>query len=209
MYDLSVAVSPQIAVYPGEPTPALAFRALLERGDPFTGSILTLSSHTGTHVDAPAHFLAGGKTIDQLLADRFCGKATVVDLTHLDRPVEAQDLKDELVSHSEILLVKTRASQIIAHEKRFERGLPVLSLGAARWIVDRKLKAVGIDNLSIEAGDAEHRVHKTLFIGDVEIIEGLDLADVPAGTYELVCLPLRVVGAEAAPCRALLYPLSS
>jgi arylformamidase len=206
MIDLSLRLGPHMPTYKGLAAPVLTFSRRQDRGDPATESALALPSHSGTHVDAPAHFLPDGDTIDLLPADRWSGRAAVVDLAHLDRPVEARDLSRQVPPGTEVLLLKTAASQAIAVEGRWRDGLPVLSLGAARALVQLALKAVGVDNLSVEAGDPEHRVHRALLRGGVGIIEGLDLSEAPPGVGFLFCLPLRIVGAEAAPARAILLP---
>lgn len=166
-------------------------------------SSICLGSHTGTHVDAPAHFLKDGKTIDQVTLDRVIGRAAVLDLTIVLGSISADDLEKQEINEGDILLLRT-ANSAHAPTDSFEREFVYLDASGARYLAEKKVKAVGIDYLGIERGDPEHTTHTTLMHADVVIIEGLRLGHAQAGHYFLICLPLDVIGLEAAPARAVL-----
>lgn len=162
-----------------------------------------LSAHTGTHVDAPSHFLRDGKTIDQLNLDRLMGKALVVDVTNVIDGITREDLENAPILANDIVLLKTANSLQSATEK-FTPHFIFLELSGAAFLVEKKVKAVGIDYLGIERSQPDHLTHLALMHGDVIIVEGLRLGYVKAGRYGVIILPLNVIGLEACPARAVL-----
>jgi arylformamidase len=164
-----------------------------------------LSSHTGTHVDAPSHFLRDGKTIDEMHLDRFIGDCIVLDMTTCAERIT----RDCLIAHDNdiveggIVLLRTSNSDISPTDK-FSPHFVYLEASGAMYLAEKKIKAVGIDYLGIEHSQPGHPTHENLMHADVAIIEGLRLGNVPAGKYIFVCLPLNVIGTEAAPARAIL-----
>lgn len=208
VYDISVPIRPEIVLYPGEEPPSLRFTAHLGRGDNYTVSRLELGSHTGTHIDAPLHFLEDGASIDCAPVDLFSGTCDVVDLTDVAHGnIGAAQLR-AWDPRSRIVLLKTRNSAQL-RAGAFRDDYCSLELDGADEILARNVQVVGIDWLSIETADTtEFPVHKRLLSHGVYVIEGLQLANVPAGRYELVCLPLYVSAAEAAPARAYLRSLA-
>ncbi|MBA3955002.1 cyclase family protein [Candidatus Dependentiae bacterium] len=166
-------------------------------------SRIIMSSHASTHVDAPAHFIPQGKTIDQFALSQLIGTAVVLDLTEVEEAIGREDLEPYELSKGLIVLLKTRNSELVENAP-FEREFVYLDSVAAAYLIEVGVKAVGIDYLGIERNQPEHDTHKTLFEHDVPIIEGLRLAHVGEGAYFFVCLPLAVVGLEAAPARAIL-----
>lgn len=166
-------------------------------------SKICMSAHTGTHVDAPTHFLKDGKTIDKISLDRLIGGAKVLDLTRVIEKITADDLARYTINKDEIILLRT-ANSAKSTTDEFEADFIYLDQSGARYLAEKQVKAVGIDYLGIERGDPEHTTHITLFKANVVIIEGLRLGHVQSGNYFLVCLPLPLVGLEAAPARAIL-----
>lgn len=166
---------------------------------------VTISSHTGTHVDAPSHFLKDGKTIDQIHLDRLIGQAVVLDLTNVTDTITREHLlaHDAVINSDDIILLKT-ANSMTQATGPFTPHFIYLHVSAARYLAEKKIKAVGIDYLGIERSQPNHETHVTLFHHDVVIIEGLRLGHVRPGRYEFYCLPLNVIGVEAAPARAIL-----
>ena len=187
--DITRPISATLPVWPGDPPVEVEPVTSLEAGDPAAVSRLALGTHTGTHVDPPAHFLAGGATVDDLPLDVLVGPAIVVDLAGA-APGEAE--LRALVGHHDRVLLKTGAA----------RG--VVTADMARRFVDGGLRLVGIDTPSIEPDTAEYPVHRLLLTAGVVIVEGLDLSAVAPGDYQLVCLPLRIAGGDGAPARAVL-----
>ncbi|MCI0850130.1 MAG: cyclase family protein [Chloroflexi bacterium] len=204
VYDISVPLRLDMPTYEGEPGPTLEFRKLLSKGDSATVSVLSLGSHTGTHVDAPSHFLEGAHGVEELPLDALVGPAYVAEFTG-NTHITATDLDSMAIpADCERLLFKTRNS-VLWDDPEFHTDFIALAPDAGRKLAERDLRLVGIDYLSIERfGASPHEVHETLLAGGVVILEGLDLRHVTPGGYFLVCAPLNVVGAEGAPARTFL-----
>ena len=171
-------------------------------GTPYTISQFTCGTHSGTHVDAPYHFTEQGKKIDQVSLSDLIGEALVVQVD-ADR-ITADVLRDIDLTRYRRILFKTRNSELL-REEAFHEEFVSLELAAAEMLVERGVRVVGLDYLSIEAYEsADHPVHKLLLEHDVVILEGLDLSAVGPGTYLLVALPLKLQGADGAPARVVL-----
>ncbi len=190
--------------YEGEPGPTLEFRKLLSKGDSATVSVLSLGSHTGTHVDAPSHFIDGAHGVEELPLDALVGPAYVAEFSG-NTHITAADLDSMAIpADCQRLLFKTRNSGFWV-DPEFHTDFIALAPDAARKLTELGMWLVGIDYLSIERFRARpHEVHETLLASGVVILEGVDLRRVTAGSYFLVCAPLTVVGAEGAPARAFL-----
>jgi arylformamidase len=191
--DISLPVGPDTPVWPGDPPVLVEPVARIEAGDPADVSRLVLGTHTGTHVDPPAHFVPGAATVDVLPLDVLVGPAVVAQFTA--GPIDRAALESlALPKGSTRLLLKTGG----------DAG--ALTADGARWLVERGVRLAGADTLSIEPASDRYPVHQILLGAGVVIVEGLDLADAAAGSYQLVCLPLRIVGGDGAPARAVLIP---
>ncbi|HEY3240285.1 MAG TPA: cyclase family protein [Acidimicrobiia bacterium] len=205
--DITLPIRTGQLSWPGDPPVAVTPCFRLADGDPANVSEVRLSSHTGTHVDPPAHFLDGAATVDQLPLDALVGEATVVDLTGRPGPIGPTDLESlGLPAGTERLLMKTdNSARWPERLHTFPDDYVALSQAGAAWMVERGVRLVGIDFLSVEEyGAPGHPTHVTLLSAGVVILEGLDLSAVAAGTYELACLPLRLAGCDGAPARAVL-----
>lgn len=205
--DISLGISPEMLTWPGDPGAVVERAKKIEAGDSANVSELRLGSHTGTHVDPPVHFLPGEIGVDKVDLDVFYGPATVADLTDVEGPIGADRLADlDLDEGVERLLLKTSNSELWKQSKvEFPDAYVSLGLDGAEWAVDRGLRLVGIDFLSIEdGGKPDHPVHRTLLSGGAIIVEGLNLGDVEPGEYVLSCLPLKILGGDGAPARAAL-----
>ncbi|MBI2468338.1 MAG: cyclase family protein [Candidatus Rokubacteria bacterium] len=203
--DVTVPIHPGMVVYEGDPGVRVTSVLALERGDPANVSLLALGSHTGTHVDAPSHFIAGGGTVDGLPLDVLLGRARV--LACPPGPIVAETVAGAGARRGSRLLFKT-GNSALWERARFVRDYQALTLEAARLLVEAGVALVGIDYLSIEGfGAPGHPVHRCLLGAGTVILEGLDLSAVAPGEYELCCLPLRVREGDGAPARALLRPL--
>ncbi|MDP9370274.1 MAG: cyclase family protein [Chloroflexota bacterium] len=205
--DISVPLSPDLPVWPGDPEVRVEPMMRIAAGDVANVSGLTLSSHTGTHVDAPWHFIENGATLDDIPLERWIGPCVVMEVPPQARRVEPQHLDAaNLPSGTQRLLLRTANSTLWqTGHREFREDYVALSPAAARWIVERGIRLVGIDYLSIEAfDDQEHATHRTLLGAGVLIVEGLSLSDVTPGHYTLLCLPLRLAAGDGAPARVLL-----
>ena len=201
--DISLPIREGMIVYEGDPDISVSPALSLERGDPANVSTLRLGTHTGTHMDAPRHFIDGAAGIDTLALDTLIGPALVaeVDAERLIEPAHLAALP--LDGHVRVIF-KTRNSALWDRAS-FAREYVALSLASAQLLIARGVKLIGIDYLSVEAfGVVGHPVHKTLLGAGMVILEGLDLRRVTPGVYELYCLPLRIAGGDGAPCRAVL-----
>ena len=203
--DISVPNVVGMHAYPGDPTLGIASVRRIAEGDVCNLSLLTMGSHTGTHVDAPYHFLADGPRLGEVALDRMIGDALVGDLrgrTAIDA-VALQTLPG--VRAGDILLLLTDNSARWA-SPAFRQDFTYLTPDAADWLVALGVRAVGMDYLSIERfGSPDFPVHHTLLGAGVFVIEGLDLRGVEPGRYTLVCLPLKFPELDGAPARAVLF----
>jgi len=207
-YDVTVPISESMPVWPGDPPVQIERVSSTARGDELNLSRLHFGSHTGTHVDAPFHFIEQGLTVDRLPPDTLIGPAFVAPLEELDRTsIEAQDLASlALPAGLGRLLLKTRNSGFWQQrDSRFHSDFVHLSPSAARWVVEHGIRLLGIDYLSVEASDvSEPAVHTILLGAGTVLIEGLDLSGVPAGACQLMCLPLKIEGGDGAPARVVI-----
>jgi len=203
--DISLAIYPSMPVWPGSVKVGIALQQDIEQGDIVTESILHFGAHTGTHVDAPSHFLPYGRQIHEIPLEQMNGPVYVADFT--DRGVITSMDLEQLGPPDRVdrILFKTANSELWARdESRFTTDYVALSADAAEWLVDRQFQLVGIDYLSIQLFYDGPETHYILLGADVVIIEGLNLSGVDPGYYELLCLPMRLIGIEGAPARVLL-----
>ena len=206
IYDISVTVSPDLPVWPGDPSVDLHQTAFMERGDPCNLSFLALNVHAGTHVDAPHHFLNDCRTVESLPLDVLTGPAYVVQV-----PEEAGLITSRVLETADIppktarLLFRTRNSHLWrSGEWEFKRDFVAVSADGAEWLVKRGVRLVGVDYLSVAPFDDARVTHEIFLKAGVVIVEGLDLSEVSQGGYELYCLPLKLVGSDGAPARVIL-----
>ena len=205
IFDISVTLGEEAIDYPGDPAYERHVASSLERGDAFELSRLSLSAHCGTHLDAPSHFLRGGKSIDQFLPGTFILPAHVREVRH-PKSVQRSALEDLRVDSGAALLLKTENST----SGRCRSGVYTedyvhLNPEVADICVEKKLALVGLDYITVEKpGDIYFPVHRRLLGSGILILEGLDLTQVGEGQYTLICLPLKIRGGEASPVRAIL-----
>jgi arylformamidase len=164
-----------------------------------------VSSHSGTHIDAPSHFFKEGKTIDEISLDRFIGNCIVLDMTTCVERITRDALMEHDVSIQEhdIVLLHTTNSDLTPTDK-FNSHFVYLEVSGALYLAEKKIKLVGLDYLGIEHSQPGHPTHEILMNADINIVEGLRLGHVKTGSYFFVCLPLYTIGLEAAPARAVL-----
>lgn len=204
VYDISMPLHAGMPIYPGDKAFHLEPHMEMAKGDFANLTSLSLGSHSGTHVDAPCHFIEGGRTIEEMSLSILVGPVYVLELPHLDR-ITSEDLAQAPLPHPcNRLLLKTKNSAL-CDEPEFSDSYSYLTADAAHWLLRRGCQLIGIDYLSIEKfHSSKHEVHKTLLDADVVILEGLDLREVTEGSYFLVCLPMKLVGGDGAPARTVL-----
>ncbi len=206
--DVSVTLRTGMTSWPGDP-PARISRALdMEKGDPCTVSLIDMGAHTGTHMDAPAHFVRGAPGIDTMPLGTAIGSARVIAI---DDPESIKP--DALLSHrirrGERILFKTANSARCWDMDSFVEDFVYISAAAAEYLVERQVRLVGVDYLSVGGFFTDGKeTHQALLNAGIWIIEGLNLALVEPGRVELVCLPLKIDGADGAPCRAIVRQTS-
>ncbi len=206
IYDVSLAIHPALVTWPGDPGISLERTSKIEEGADANVSQIQMGVHTGTHVDAPFHFVAGGNTIESLALDVLVGPAQVVQIPASETVIDAGVLERAGIEPgTKRLLFKTSNAEHWQREpERFKEDFVAISAGGADWLVDHGVRLVGIDYLSVAPFDAGVPTHVTLLKAGVIALEGLDLSQVQPGTYELYCLPLKLKGSDGAPARTIL-----
>lgn len=205
--DVSLPVRDGMIVYDGDPEVRIERVTDIARGDLANVSRIELGSHTGTHVDAPRHFIDGAAGADELPPGALVGPALVADARALPGDIDAAALATlELPARTERVLLRTRNGDLW-DRAAFSHDFVGLAEDAARDLVAMGVRLVGIDYLSIAPSTDPAPTHRVLLEAGVVVVEGLDLRAAPPGPYELICLPLRLEGADGAPARALLRPL--
>jgi arylformamidase len=205
LYDISMPIRSGGLIYPGDPEIRIEAHRSIASGDPANVSVLTLGSHSGTHVDAPSHFLESGGTVDELAVERLVGPAVVLNLLGDTPEIGAAELVAHDLRGCRRVLLRTRNSALLRRGE-FSREYRALAPDGAAYLADGGVELVGIDYLSVERFDSDiYPVHHLLLERGVVIVEGLDLSEVPPGVYQLVCLPLRLAKLDGAPARAVLF----
>ena len=202
IYDISPEVREGIAVWPGDKKFRCQWTMQIRKGDSCNVSAVTMSVHTGSHVDAPYHFDETGQDVANVSLGHYLGPARVVELA-VNGAITDHHLAALDWNNCERVLFKTRPSEF--PENRFDRSFAYFSEGAASFLGERKLLLVGTDAPSVDAFSSKTlAAHKILLQHGVAILEGIRLGHVPAGDFELIALPLRLAGLDASPVRAVL-----
>ena len=209
IFDISLTISPKLPVWPGDP--AIRFHQLsdMDKGDTCNVTHISMSVHAGTHVDAPHHFMNNNHTVEDLDLNILTGQAYLVEFPH-----QVDEISFEILDGASIpvgverLLIKTRNSEIWNRgEKEFYEEFVAINNDGADWLVQKGIKLVGVDYLSVAPfGDSEP-THRTLLASGVIALEGLNLSQVSAGYYDLYCLPLKLSNSDGAPARVILKKL--
>jgi arylformamidase len=202
--DVSVRLRDGMVHWPDNPPVRIERMLDIECGDVATVSKLSMGSHTGTHMDAPLHFVRGGKGLDEMPFEATIGRARVIEVRDSES-VKPCDLHPHGIRSGERILFKTRNSVRRWHEEAFIENFVYVSKEAARYLATCGVRTVGIDYLSV-GGFLKDGVetHEALLGAGVWVIEGLDLSSVEPGEYELICLPLKIEHSDGAPARAIL-----
>jgi len=205
IHDITLPISESIIVWPGDPRVHMTQPSHLDRGDVVTITRLDMGAHTGTHVDAPTHFIPGGKGVDRLDLDLLIGPAQVVHAEAVDT-ISADVLQGLSISPgTQRLLIRTRNSEQWARgDMTFDPGFVGVAEDGARWLIQNGIQLVGVDYLSVAPFDDTVSTHQALLGAGIIIVEGLDLSQVDPGLYQFVCLPLKIVGCDGSPARAVL-----
>ena len=211
IYDVSVPVSAALPAYPGDPGIEIRKWAAIADGDAANVSLLHFGAHTGTHVDAPSHFIEGASKVEAMPLDALVGTARVILMPDDVEAITADHLSAQSIEGATRIIFKTRNSAFWSDTAGgFRQDFTYITPDAARALVQSGVRLVGIDYLSVEKFKSErHETHLILLSSGVVIVEGLDLREVAAGDYELICLPLKIAdgAGDGAPARAILRTL--
>ena len=204
LIDISVPIRNKMARWPGDPPPRIRKRSDTEAGDSHTVSAISMSLHAGPHIDSPSHFIRGGKHIDEMPVEAMAGPARVVGISD-PVAIGPDELKRHRIQRGERILFKTRNSEYCWKAEGFVKDFVYISNESARYLAERRVQTVGIDYLSVGSFKEDGaETHCILLKAGIWLIEGLNLSKIKPGNYNLICLPLLVSGAEAAPARAIL-----
>ena len=192
-------------VYEGDAPMAFTFLKDMRRGDPLTLSAYSLGAHSGTHIDAPMHFVTGGASIDRIAIEALIGPARVIEIADGVQTIDAAELERHQWRGAPRVLFRTRSSaRGWMRSSTFHRDFAFIAPDAAQLLADAGVRLVGIDYISAEQfGAAAPATHRVLLGRGIPIVEGLVLANVPPGEYDLIVLPIKVAGHEGAPARAV------
>ena len=208
IYDLTVPLTNDMASYPGDPGVQITDWSSLARGDSANVTRLNFGAHSGTHVDAPAHFIEGAAKSESLALESLIGEAEVIDVPDSCLSIGKEFVSDVYESGNSRVLFKTRNSKFWQeYATEFRQDFTYLELEAAEYLAEQGVKLVGIDYLSIEQfGQKQHPTHLALLSRGIVIVEGLNLTGISGGRYELICLPMRIRSGQGdgAPARAVL-----
>lgn len=206
IYDITLTISPDLVVWPEDPPIELGRVQKIEDGADSNVSRVNMSVHTGTHIDAPFHFIEDGDTVDNIPIDLLTGRCYVLHL-----PDDVDVITREMVQDSPIpprtkrVLFRTRNSELWnSNPHTFQKDYVALAPEAAEYMIGRGVKLVGVDYLSVAAFDDVVPTHKVLLGAGIIVVEGLNLSEVSQGRYMLYCLPIKLGGADGAPARAIL-----
>ncbi|MFC1872653.1 cyclase family protein [Chloroflexota bacterium] len=204
--DISIPLRDAMIHWPSDPPISIKRVEDIKKGDTTNLSVISMGAHSGTHVDAPFHFIKDGKSVDQIPLDTVIGRARVIEISDPES-VKPEELARYRIRRGERILLKTENSSHVWQKDEFVEDFVFISDAAADYLVNRGVRLIGVDYLSVGSFKyGGNYVHKTLLSGGVWIIEGLDLSKVTPGKYDFICLPLRIVGGDGAPARAILRP---
>ena len=206
IYDISLTINPDMPVWPKDPAVKIERVSKIEDGANANVSHLDMGAHTGTHVDAPFHFLPDGASIETLDLSILVGPVQVVEI-----PAEVNEITAECIQQAGLaegitrVLFKTRNSTYwVQGVRKFQTGFVGINLDGAQELTERGIRLVGIDYLSVAPYRRSRPTHEVLLKAAMIVVEGLDLSQVPAGFYQLYCLPLKIKDSDGAPARVIL-----
>lgn len=210
LIDITVPFRTDLPLWPGDPKPEMSLMKSIEGGYRCNVTRVETGMHFGTHLDAPCHFIEGGKTVEKLDLDVLVGPCFVGEVPDT-RDITPDHLEElQIPDGTTRLILKTSNSELWNQPGHpFFEDYAAITADAARWVVDRGIQLIGIDYLSIQLfADEVSTTHIVLLEAEVIIVEGLDLRSVEPGLYDLTCLPMKVAGSDGAPVRALLAPIA-
>ncbi|MGI8427282.1 MAG: cyclase family protein [Actinomycetota bacterium] len=205
--DVSAGLSSGMVHWPGDPAVEISLAKDISKGDSSNVSQISMGSHTGTHMDAPLHFIPGAPGLDQMELAATIGVARVIAINDPES-ITVNELERHSIESGERILFRTNNSSTSWVQDPFATDFVYISTEAAHYLGEKKVRTVGVDYLSVGGYKKNGSdVHRALLGAGIWIIEGMQLQDIGPGSYEMICLPLRILGADGAPARAILRPL--
>ncbi|MGZ6230014.1 MAG: cyclase family protein [Syntrophales bacterium] len=203
--DISLTLKSNMMHWPGDPPVSIERVREMDKGDTVNLSKITMGAHSGTHVDAPVHFIKGAEGVDQLLFDSLMGPARVIEIADADT-IREEDITDYRIKKGERILLRTQNSiKKILYRDVFTEDFVYLEKSAAEFLVSRGIKTLGVDYLSVGGYKKNGPdVHRLLLGAGILIIEGLDLSETTPGLYNMICLPMKILDSDGAPARVIL-----
>jgi arylformamidase len=206
--DISITIKDKMIGWPGESEVNIRRDTNISSGDTANLTHLDMSAHTGTHMDAPLHFIENGNDISKMPLSAVIGEARVLEINNVD-VIEVKDLEEYNIKKDERILFKTKNSNLNWYDELFNEDFVHLSTKAAEYLAGLGVRTIGIDYLSISGYKKnEVRVHRAILEAGIWVIEGLNLTGVNPGKYELICLPLKILDGDGAPARAIIRPIN-
>lgn len=209
IYDISVPIRSSMPIWPGDPAVVLQMLSAIENGEQANVTGIKMSVHTGTHIDAPSHFIENAASVDQIPLKKLIGVVLVLEIDETVDVISDQILlahpKNDLLESTEKVLFHTKNSSLwLTHPEEFQSDYVGIDKSGAAYLSGLSLDLIGLDYLSIATYDETLIPHKTLLSKGIVLLEGLNLTGVTEGNYEMFCLPLNLVGCEGAPARVIL-----
>jgi arylformamidase len=206
IYDISLTVTPELPTWPGDPPIVVDRFVKMEEGAPNNVTRISMCAHVGTHVDAPYHFLGGNTpTVDELSLKTLTGRVYVLEMLGVNLITAKALEKAEIPPRTRRLIFKTRNTALWSNPAHpFKTDFVAISPDGAQFLVERGVKLVGVDYLSVAPYTDPIPTHQILLKAGVVVIEGLNLSQVSQGRYSLYCLPMKLAGSDGAPARAIL-----
>ncbi len=205
--DLSLTLKSNMVHWPTDPPFSIERVREMDKGDTVNLSKIIMGAHSGTHVDAPVHFIKGAKGVDQILIDSLIGPARIIEIADVDT-IKEKALAGHGIKKGERILLRTRNSiNKILYKDTFSEDFVYMEKGAAEFLVARGIKTLGIDYLSVGGYKKDGPdVHRMLLGAGILIIEGLDLTEALPGRYHMICLPMKILDSDGAPARVIVKP---
>jgi len=209
IHDISVPISKSLPVWLGDPQPVVRQLQTIREGDSSNVSLIQMSVHTGTHIDAPRHFLESGKTIDNIPLDKLIGQTLVIKLPDSVDSISKDILESyhniSMLKKTKKVLFRTRNSSLWHQYKNaFQKNFVGIDASGASFLAGLNLDLIGVDYLSVAPYSDSTRPHRILLAKEIVLLEGIDLTDIPEGLFTLYCLPILIEGCEGSPARAIL-----
>ncbi len=209
IHDISIPIKTEMPFWPGDPIVELTSYSAISLGNSTNMTQIQMSVHTGTHIDAPKHFIDNGKTIDQIPLEQLCGKTLVIHMGDDVDVIREKELKiyhwASIIEKTRKVIFRTRNSSLWAsYPVDFQRDYVGIDASGSEFLRGLGVQLVGIDYLSVAPFKETKPSHEILLSSDIVLLEGLNLTNIEGGYYDLFCLPLNIVGSDGSPARAIL-----